>query len=67
MTEITHVRGGDAHPFYRWLAAEHGFQPRWNFNKVLIGPDGDCVAGFGSNVRPMSGAIRTRIEALLRE
>ncbi|MFN4129588.1 MAG: glutathione peroxidase, partial [Paracoccaceae bacterium] len=25
MTDITHVRGPQAHPFYQWLAAEQGF------------------------------------------
>lgn len=65
MTAITHVRGHDAHPFYRWLKAESGFEPRWNFNKVLIGPDGDVVATFGSSAQPMSDAIRSRVEPLL--
>jgi len=62
MTEITSVRGRTAHPFYAWLREAHGFQPRWNFNKVLIGPAGELVATFGSQTRPMSRPI----EALLR-
>ena len=65
MTEITHVRGPDPHPFYRWLAEEHGFRPRWNFNKVLIGPDGAPVQTFGSRVSPLAPAITRRIEAML--
>ncbi|MCO8146205.1 glutathione peroxidase [Rhodovulum tesquicola] len=65
MTEITHVRGSNAHPFYRWLAAEHGFAPRWNFNKVLIGPAGEVVATWGSMTKPTSGAVTRQIEALL--
>ena len=40
MTEITHVKGAKAHPFYRWLADSEGFVPSWNFNKVLLAPDG---------------------------
>ena len=40
MTEITHVKGARAHPFYRWLADSEGFVPSWNFNKVLLAPDG---------------------------
>ena len=66
MTEITSVRGRSAHPFYAWLREEHGFQPRWNFNKVLIGPEGELVETFGSRTRPMSRPIVSRIEALLR-
>jgi glutathione peroxidase len=65
MTEITHVKGAEAHPFYAWLKEETGFVPRWNFNKALIGPDGEVVATFGAPVAPESAAIAGRIEALL--
>ena len=65
MTDITPVLGSGAHPFYRWLATEHGFAPAWNFNKVLIGPDGLPVATWGSSARPQSRQITDRIEALL--
>ena len=64
MTDITKIRGHEAHPFYRSLR-EFGFVPRWNFNKVLIGPDGNLVETFGSTVKPLSPAITRRIEALL--
>jgi glutathione peroxidase len=65
MTDITRVRGAEAHPFYVWLKEEVGFVPRWNFNKALIGPDGSVVATFGAPVAPESAAIAGRIEALL--
>ena len=65
MADITRVRGSGAHPFYRWLAEEHGFTPRWNFNKVLIGPGGEFVASWGSTTEPLSRAITGRIDALL--
>lgn len=65
MTTITRVRGADAHPLYRWLAEAHGFVPRWNFAKALIGPDGGFVQSWGSSVEPESEAITRRIEALL--
>jgi glutathione peroxidase len=64
MTEITHVKGPDAHPFYAWLKQTRGFVPGWNFNKVLIGPDGAVVDTWGSMARPQ-GQVRQRIEALL--
>ncbi len=66
MTTITPVTGAAAHPFYRWLAAEHDFTPGWTFNKVLIGPDGALVATWGSATAPTSAAITGRIEALLQ-
>lgn len=65
MTEITSVRGPQAHPFYAWLRDSHGFTPRWNFNKVLIGPDGRFVDAFGSNVRPDARKLTQAIEAQL--
>jgi glutathione peroxidase len=54
MTEITHVKGTDAHPFYAWLREETGFVPGWNFNKVLIAP-----------IKPEGPQIAGRIEAML--
>jgi glutathione peroxidase len=66
MTEITPVRGQAAHPFYAWVREETGFAPRWNFNKVLLAPDGSIDATFGSGVEPESDQIAGRIEALLQ-
>ena len=66
MTDITHVRGAQAHPFYKWMAAEHGFVPGWNFNKVLIGPKGEVLGTWGATVKPTAGAITRKIEPLLR-
>lgn len=67
MTTITPVRGPQAHPFYASLSAETGFAPAWNFNKVLIAPDGRVAGTWGSMTKPLSGAITDRIEALLAE
>lgn len=64
MTTITHVTGAEAHPFYRWLD-DQGFSPSWNFNKALIGPDGNFVEGWGAATRPTSAAIVSRVETLL--
>jgi len=65
MTEIMQVTGPEAHPFYAWLAREHGFTPTWNFNKVLIGPQGDVVATWGAMPAPTSRAVTSKIEPLL--
>lgn len=65
MTEITHVRGKDAHPFYAWLRQETGFVPRWNFNKVLLSGAGEVVGTYGSTVSPQSREIRDKVETLL--
>lgn len=66
MTDITPVRGDQAHAFYQWLKETEGFVPVWNFNKVLIGPDGQVVATFPSRIKPLSRQITGPIEALLK-
>ncbi|WP_425090783.1 glutathione peroxidase [Tropicimonas sp. S265A] len=65
MTEITPVRGPQAHPFYRWLNDVHGVAPRWNFTKVLLDANGQYVAHFGSTTRPTAPVLTRQIEALL--
>lgn len=65
MSTIQHVAKGDLHPFYAWVKETQGFTPGWNFNKVLIGPDGQFVKAWGSATKPGSGAITSEIDALL--
>lgn len=65
MTEITSVTGRDAHPFYAWVRQTHGFEPHWNFNKVLLGRDGAVLATFGSNARPLGRRMVAQIERAL--
>ncbi len=65
MTDISHVRGAKAHPFYQQVRAETGFTPKWNFNKVLLSPEGDVVNAWGSSVKPGSSEITGEIEKLL--
>ncbi|MFK7743853.1 MAG: glutathione peroxidase [Roseobacter sp.] len=67
MADITHVKGREAHAFYAQVRAETGFVPRWNFNKVLVAPDGDIVGTWGSRTKPMSSDITLKVEALLQE
>jgi glutathione peroxidase len=66
MATITPVSGPQAHPFYQSLKHELGYEPKWNFSKVLIGPDGDLVATYNSNIRPQSAQILRDIEGLLQ-
>lgn len=67
LTEISKVKGRDAHPFYRWAKAELGAgqAPRWNFHKYLIGPDGKLVGAFGTGTEPGSQQVTQAVEALL--
>ena len=61
------VKGGDAHPFYKWAAEEQGASnaPRWNFHKYLIAPDGALVNAFPSRVKPMSEELVSEVRANL--
>jgi glutathione peroxidase len=65
MTDITHVRGDQAHPFYRDVLAQTGFAPGWNFNKVLMDGQGQVIGTWGAPVQPMSDTITGPIKALL--
>lgn len=61
------VIGGEAHPFYRWIAAElgEGGAPRWNFHKYLIAGDGSLAGAWPSAVSPLAQEIVQEIEPLL--
>jgi glutathione peroxidase len=65
MTDITPVRGVGAHPFYRQVKAQTGWEPAWNFNKLLLGPDGTVLQTWGATTRPLSAPITSAIEAAL--
>jgi len=67
LTEKLDVIGPDAHPFFRWIAAELGEAgaPRWNFHKYLVGPDGGLAGAWPSAVRPIDRAVTDEIERLL--
>ena len=67
LTSKVRVKGDDAHPFYRWAAAELGSaaQPRWNFHKYLIAPDGRLVGWFSTPTSPTSETVLRAIEAHL--
>ena len=63
LTEKVAVKGADAHPFYKWAAAERPLEaPRWNFHKYLVGRDGHLKAGFTSAVEPSDPRLIAAIE-----
>lgn len=48
------VKGPEAHPFYRWAAAQRpGETPRWNFHKYLVGRSGELLGGYSSLTDPI--------------
>ena len=63
ITDKVAVKGKDAHPFYKWAAAERPLEgPRWNFHKYLIGRDGYLKAAFASAVEPSDPIIIAAVE-----
>jgi glutathione peroxidase len=59
--------GMTAHPFYQWAAATGGDAavPKWNFHKLLIGPDGKLIAEFPTKTKPDAPDVTQAIEASL--
>jgi len=68
MTAKVKVIGADAHPLYKWVAAELGEDaaPKWNFHKYLFAPDGAIAGTFGSRMGPDDPEIAAAIEAALQ-
>ncbi len=59
------VRGSDANPLFRQLAADSGRQPLWNFHKYLIARDAGTVSSFASEVDPLDKSFIGAVEKLL--
>jgi glutathione peroxidase len=68
LTAKCDVKGEGAHPFYQWANREAGDsgQPKWNFHKYLIAPDGSFAAWFPSATKPGGRNIRMALENVLR-
>jgi glutathione peroxidase len=67
MMAKVHVKGPEAHPFFKWAGGEGGFlaRPKWNFFKYLIGKDGQLVDWFSSITAPDSGKFKAATAKLL--
>jgi glutathione peroxidase len=62
ITTKVNVKGKEQHQIYSWLTMKslNGVQDdnvKWNFHKYLIGPKGEWLAAFPSNVEPDSPEI----------
>lgn len=56
------VRGEQANPLFRQLAAQTGRAPRWNFYKYLVARSGAVVASWASTTGPDDKALVQAIE-----
>lgn len=62
---VSHVKGPSAAPFYAWVREAAGWQPNWNFNKVLIARNGKIAGTFGSGDEPAGAKLGAAITAAL--
>ncbi|WP_181805609.1 glutathione peroxidase [Streptomyces shenzhenensis] len=70
MTEKVEVNGEGRHPLYDRLVGfadgeGHTGDIRWNFEKFLIGRDGQVVARFAPQTEPDSAEVVAAVEAAL--
>ncbi len=62
------VNGPGRHPLYTFLSGEGAKFPgkiSWNFNKFLVGTDGQVIARYDSKVTPESAELVKAVEAAL--
>ena len=67
ITEITDVKGDNAHEIYKWAEENIGKSavPKWNFYKILINKEGKIEDTYASLTNPNSKKITKKIESLL--
>ena len=67
LTEITDVKGDNAHDIYKWAKVNHGKSavPKCNFYKILINREGKVEDTYASLTNPTSKKIIKKIESLL--
>ena len=68
LTEITDVKGENAHEIYKWAKDNYGKSavPKWNFYKILINNEGKIEDTYASLTNPTSKKITKKIESLLK-
>ncbi len=64
MMAKTTVKGGEITPLYAWLTEKSPFPGAvsWNFNKFLIGRDGQVKARYGSRTAPDDAELVQAVE-----
>jgi glutathione peroxidase len=67
MTEKIIVKGKDKHQLYNWLTdkklnGKNNTSVKWNFQKYIVGPNGEYIDYFYSMTKPMSSKITKLIK-----
>jgi glutathione peroxidase len=61
------VKGAGIHPLFAHLTSQLGGEIKWNFNKFLVGKDGEVLARFEPQVDPLSPEVTAAIEKALEK
>lgn len=64
LTEKIHVNGPDRHPLYAWLTGG-GADIEWNFEKFLVGRDGQVIGRYPSGTSPRDPGLLQDIAGAL--
>lgn len=69
LTAKYHVKGNEAHPFYKWAREVAGAPsaPVWNFHKYLISADGQVKRWFPTATAPDADFVKQVIEKELEK
>lgn len=60
------VKGGeDQHPLYTYLTEQVGEEIGWNFNKILVGRNGEVISHFPVDKKPLDDELVEAVEELL--
>ena len=67
MTEKVDVKGDNQHPLYQWLTdksknGKKSTSVKWNFQKYLIGQNGEFIDYYYSITKPLSRKITKHLE-----
>lgn len=68
LTAKVEVNGPGRHPLYQWLAGDDSPFPgplQWNFEKFLVGRDGQLAARYSPMVKPQDASLIEKIAELL--
>ena len=68
MLEKQEVKGSGRSDLYDFLVTSEagaGKEVGWNFEKFLVGRDGQVIARYGSRTTPADGDLRKAIESAL--
>jgi glutathione peroxidase len=59
------VKGADQHPLYSYLTKTTGNDVQWNFQKFLVGKDGQVIQSFAPTTTVEDAGLKAAVTAAL--